>query len=89
MSPDDPTRTVFTTTRPSVSVTKTPSDTVITLTTLNYIRTTTTRTGLQVQAHLLNRVYDKGVKITDAQMRTINLARHPLLPKWNYTVSPA
>jgi hypothetical protein len=57
-------------------------------TVIKYIRNTRTRTGLEVQAHLVDRVYDKGVKITDAQMQVINISRNDSLPKWNYTISP-
>jgi len=56
---------------------------------LNYLRTTATSTGLRVQAHLVAQSYQKGVKITDAQMRELAIAKHEDLPKWNYTLSPA
>ena len=54
---------------------------------LNYIRTTSTKTGLKVKAHLVDRNYPKGVKITDSQMRTLPITTHPSLPKWNYTLT--
>lgn len=57
-------------------------------TVLNYIRSTTTQTGLRVTAHLLDREYTTGVKITDAQMRELALLRDEDLPRWNYTVTP-
>ena len=57
-------------------------------TALNYIRTTRTSTGLQVQAHLVDKLYEKGVKITDAQMRQLAITRPASLTKWNYTLSP-
>ena len=56
---------------------------------LNYARTTTTTTGLRVQAHLVRRRYKKGVKITDAQMRDLVLSKDETLPRWNYTIAPA
>lgn len=55
---------------------------------LNYIRNTTTRQGLKVDAILNGKEYTKGIKISDAQMKTINLTRHRQLPDWNYTISP-
>lgn len=55
---------------------------------LNYIRTTTTKTGLRVRAHLVDREYEKGIKIPDAQMHAIPLAKHTSQPRWNYTVAP-
>jgi len=57
-------------------------------TVLNYIRSTKTQTGLRVTAHLLDREYSTGVKITDAQMRELPLTRYEDLPRWNYTVAP-
>lgn len=55
---------------------------------LNYLRTTRTKTGLEVRAYLVDRVYETGVKITDAQMTTINISKMSALPKWNYTLRP-
>ena len=56
---------------------------------LNHLRTTTTSTGMRVQAHLVTNSYEKGVRITDAQMRELQLTRNDALPKWNYTLRPA
>ena len=58
-------------------------------TVLKYLRTTTTRTGLRVCAHRVRRVYKKGVRISDDQMRKLNLTKAPDMPKWNYTLSPS
>jgi len=58
-------------------------------TVLNYIRTTTTSTGLKVTAHLVDRNYEKGLKITDGQMRALPIAWHDSLPRWNYTLAPS
>ena len=55
---------------------------------LNYIRTTTTKTGLAVQAHLVDRPYEK-IKVTDAQIKALPITRHERLSKWNYTLSPS
>ena len=55
---------------------------------LNYIRTTTTRTGLSVSSHLLPGDYPTGTKITPQQMAALNLTRNQHLPSWNYTISP-
>jgi hypothetical protein len=52
------------------------------------IRGTTTRTGLEVQAFLVEQVYQRGVKVTDQVMRTLNLERHVTCPNWNYTLRP-
>ena len=55
----------------------------------NYINTTSTRTGLTVEAHRVFLTYETDVKITDAQMREINLVAEHDLPKLNYTIRPA
>ena len=56
---------------------------------LNYIRTTTTATGLRVRAEQLCKVYPKGIKITDAQMKQLKVTKDKDLPRWNYTIQPA
>ena len=55
---------------------------------LNYISSTTTRTGLSVSSHLLKGDYPTGTKITPAQMADLNLTKNQHLPSWNYTISP-
>lgn len=55
----------------------------------NYISTTTTKTGLSVKAYIDSREYAKGTKITDAQMRQLNIQASETLPRWNYTIAPA
>ena len=55
---------------------------------LNHIRTTTTATGLQVSALLVDQEYPRGVKITDAEFASIALERHDTQPLRNYTICP-
>lgn len=55
---------------------------------LNFIRTTKTDTGLAVSAYLIPENYDTGIKISDQQMRQINLIEHDTLGLWNYSVRP-
>ena len=55
---------------------------------LNHIRTTTTATGLQVSALLVDQEYPRGVKITDAEFDSIALQRHDTQPLRNYTICP-
>ena len=55
---------------------------------LNYITTTTTQTGLRVSAHFVNQEYPKGMKISDAQMATLDVRRHATQPLRNYTIHP-
>jgi hypothetical protein len=53
------------------------------------IAATTTHTGLTVRAELDERKYPKGVKVSDAQMATLNLSPHRFHGEWNYRISPA
>lgn len=55
---------------------------------LNYIRGTTTATGLTVEAVLLDREYEKGSKVSDQEMAALNLHRRPICPTWNYVIKP-
>jgi hypothetical protein len=57
-------------------------------TVINLISTTTTKTGLQIKALLDTRSYEYGMKISDAQMRALQLKPHAIHPQWNYTISP-
>jgi hypothetical protein len=56
---------------------------------LKFIRTTKTESGLTVGAYLMPENYDTGIKISDAEMRQLNLVPHETLGRWNYTVRPA
>lgn len=55
---------------------------------LSYIRSTTTEQGLQVDAILLDKTYQRGIKISDNQMHTLCLTKHEICPQWNYTIRP-
>jgi len=55
---------------------------------LKYIRTTRTATGLRVKARLVMKRYTTGVKISLAQMKTIDLRPHTVQPQRNYTLHP-
>ena len=57
-------------------------------TALNYIRTTTTSTGLKVCARLLRKKYEKGEKISAQKIKQLGLTRPKTLPMWNYTLRP-
>ncbi len=63
-----------------------PLDTYDTV--LKYIRTTTTATGLRVRARLVRKQYQKGLTLTDAEMRALPLVPDKTLTKWNYTLYP-
>lgn len=55
---------------------------------LGYIRGTTTTAGLKVRAFLVDRVYEKGIKVSDKEMKALNLQRRPVCPTWNYVIKP-
>lgn len=44
--------------------------------------------GPKVQAAIDKGVYPKGIKITKAQMATLNLHREEYHGEWNYTLGP-
>lgn len=53
-----------------------------------YIQTTTTSTGLQVQAHFVWKEYEKGINVSDEQMNAISIEPHGVQPTRNYTICP-
>jgi len=55
---------------------------------LGYIQGTTTTTGLKIKAKLIDRTYQTGIKISNAEMASLNLTRRPVCPKWNYIIRP-
>jgi hypothetical protein len=55
---------------------------------LNFIRNTTTQTGLTIKAFLLDKIFAKARKVTADQRKSINLKRRPICPTWNYMISP-
>ncbi len=52
------------------------------------IAATTTTTGLTVACELDTNAYPKGLKVTDAQMASLNMQGNDFHPDWNYTISP-
>ena len=52
------------------------------------ITATTTKTGLQVRCELDTRAYPKGIKVSDAEMDTLNITGDKFHPEWNYTIVP-
>ncbi len=56
--------------------------------TLNLIASTTTQAGLKVKARLDETHYQTGIKISDEQMKKINLIKNDFHGEWNYTIKP-
>jgi hypothetical protein len=52
------------------------------------IRGTQTETGLQVKASLNRKQYKTKIKVSDQEMKSLNLKRHKVCPNWNYTITP-
>jgi Rhodopirellula transposase DDE domain len=55
---------------------------------LQYLRDTTTQTGLKVVAHLVTKVYQKGLAVAEEVMAALNITYHAVCPQWNYTIWP-
>jgi transposase len=55
---------------------------------VSLIGSTKTATGLVVHARLDRRQYDKGRKISDKEMATLNLKPHRFHGDWNYEIHP-
>ena len=55
---------------------------------VNLIANTTTRAGLKIRAELDRGQYPIGIKITDAQLASLNLKPDSFHGDWNYTVLP-
>jgi len=49
---------------------------------------TKTQTGLQVHCALSTKHYPTKIKVSEEQMRELDLLKHPILPDWNYTLFP-
>jgi hypothetical protein len=55
---------------------------------LNFIRSTSTQTGLTVSAYLDRRHYPTRLEPTPQQLQSLRLQPHQTIPRWNYTIQP-
>lgn len=55
---------------------------------VNLIANTTTDTGLKIQATLDSKEYPTGIKISDKEIKAINLNKNDFHGEWNYTIQP-
>ena len=55
---------------------------------LQFIRSTKTKTGLQVEAILTQKNYKKGLKVSNQEMKLLNIEQAEICPNWNYTIHP-
>ncbi|OLS20190.1 MAG: hypothetical protein HeimC2_38140 [Candidatus Heimdallarchaeota archaeon LC_2] len=57
-------------------------------TALNYIKTTTTMTGLKVDGIITEKEYQTGLKVSVEQLSTLNITFDTSIPAWNYQIKP-
>jgi len=55
---------------------------------VSLIGSTHSRSGLRVRSEIDQGRYPGGVPVTDVQMATVRLERHPFHGEWNYTIRP-
>jgi DDE family transposase len=53
-----------------------------------YIRATTTKSGLTIDAQIDKTIYQKGIKISKKALRAVNIKKHDFHGEWNYTIYP-
>jgi Rhodopirellula transposase DDE domain len=52
------------------------------------IGATTTKTGLKVESALDTRSYQKGIKVSKAAMKCLDITGDQFHPEWNYLIRP-
>jgi len=52
------------------------------------IGATSTKQGLKVTAKREDKVYEKGIKISNEEMYKLKITRHEFHGEWNYTIRP-
>ena len=55
---------------------------------VNLIGSTRTEKGLTIQAELDTASYPKGIKVSDEELRKVNLTRDDFHGEWNYSIAP-
>ena len=55
---------------------------------VDLIGATKTAKGLRVKAKLDNKTYEKGIIITDEELKSINIVRNEFHGEWNYSIMP-
>jgi hypothetical protein len=56
---------------------------------VDLIASTTTKTGLKVRAEKDEKQYQKGVKVTNKEMQSLNIDKNAFHGEWNYTIKPS
>jgi len=55
---------------------------------VNLIASTKTKSGLKVECQLDKNLYEKGIKVSDEELKEINLVNDEFHGEWNYTILP-
>jgi hypothetical protein len=55
---------------------------------LGCIRHTSNRSGLQVEAKRIDKIYATKIKVNKTEFKTLSIQHHATCPKWNYTIQP-
>jgi hypothetical protein len=55
---------------------------------VNLIGSTRTRTGLRVESELDTTTYEKGIKVTDEELESVQLKKDKFHGDWNYRIDP-
>ena len=50
------------------------------------IAATTTQAGLKVESALDSATYEKGIKVSNAEIKTLDIQGDAFHPEWNYTI---
>ena len=58
------------------------------MTVVQLIGATTTKAGLRVECALDERTYEKGVKVSKAEIAALDITGDAFHPEWNYTIKP-
>jgi len=54
---------------------------------VNLIGSTTTRTGLTINAELDINRYEKGIHVSDEELKMVNLTKAKFHGEWNYSIA--
>ena len=57
-------------------------------TVVKLIASTKTTKGLEIRSMLDENVYEKGIKVDDEELATVNLVKADFHGEWNYTIMP-
>ncbi len=55
---------------------------------IQLIASATTKTGLKILCEVDRNLYPKGIKVSDAEMKSLNIKPDKFHPEWNYKIEP-